>query len=126
MHRAVPLVERVGPRCRAQVRLRPLLLRVEPQVLRRTAIVRALRCPGCRTERPMGEEKTQGPEEAAKTENHSSSPRSILLVVAAVMVGAAFGGTGVWWNMHGHGQGRASEVAPSEAKKAPLYRCPMH
>ncbi|HEX7500765.1 MAG TPA: efflux RND transporter periplasmic adaptor subunit [Polyangia bacterium] len=28
--------------------------------------------------------------------------------------------------MHGHGQGAASEVAPSEAKKAPLYRCPMH
>jgi Cu(I)/Ag(I) efflux system membrane fusion protein len=74
----------------------------------------------------MGEEKTQGPEEAAKIEDRSSSHRPILLVIAAVIVGAAFGGTGVWWRMHGHGQGRASEVAPSEAKKTPLYRCPMH
>jgi Cu(I)/Ag(I) efflux system membrane fusion protein len=74
----------------------------------------------------MGEEKTQGPEAAAKIENRSSSHRPILLFVAAVLVGAALGGTGVWWSMHGHGQGSASDVAPSEAKKAPLYRCPMH
>jgi len=74
----------------------------------------------------MGEEKTQGPEEAATIENRRSSPRSTLLVVAAVMVGAAVGGTGVWWRMHEHGQDGASEVARSEAKKAPLYRCPMH
>ena len=74
----------------------------------------------------MGEEKSQDSEEAAKAEDHRSSPRPVLLVVAAVMVGAAFGGTGVWWSLRGHGTGGASEAVRSEAKKAPLYRCPMH
>ena len=74
----------------------------------------------------MGEDKTRSFEEAGKAEDRKSPPRSVLLVLAAVMAGALLGGTGVWWGMHKHGPGGANEASSATAKNAPLYRCPMH
>ena len=68
----------------------------------------------------MGEEKTRSSEEVGKAEDRKSPPRSVWLVLAAVIAGAVLGGTGVWWKMRGHDHDHAVE------RKATLYRCPMH
>ena len=51
-------------------------------------------------------------------------------VVAALLLGGLLGGAGVWLGTHGHGHAHHDENAgnPQEpaAKKAALYRCPMH
>ena len=51
-------------------------------------------------------------------------------VVAALLVGAMVGGGGMWAATRGHrhagDDGHGNLHADSSAKKAPLYRCPMH
>lgn len=54
---------------------------------------------------------------------HPGQPgRRIWLALLLFVVGAALGGSGVWWSM----SHRGLPSGPTAAQQAPLYQCPMH
>ena len=65
--------------------------------------------------------------EAAKDEGAPRrASRAVPLAALAFFAGALLGGAGVWRTMRGHMHAHEDGKAPAVAKKAALYRCPMH